>query len=66
MVFLPSVTRAENRDGYRIRVALNDDTEKTIDFGPWLEGPVFDPLKDPLYFARFFLDGGTVTWLNGA
>ncbi len=65
MPFLPSVIHAEHRGGYRIHVTFNDDTEKTIDFGPWL-GPVFEPLKDPAYFARFFLDGGTVAWPNGA
>jgi hypothetical protein len=29
-------------------------------------GPVFEPLKDPEYFQRFFLEGGTVAWPNGA
>src|SRR3972149_124765 len=66
MSFLPSVVRAEYRGGYRIHVTFNDDSEKTIDFGQWLEAPVFEPLKDPEYFRRFFLDGGTVVWPNGA
>jgi hypothetical protein len=66
MGFLPGVTRAEHRGGYRIHVEFNDKTEKTIDFGPWIEGPVFEPLKDPDYFKRFFLDGGTIAWPNGA
>jgi hypothetical protein len=47
-------------------VEFNDKTEKTIDFGPWIEGPIFEPLKDPDYFKRFFLDGGTIAWPNGA
>ena len=66
MTFLPSVIRAQHRGGYHIHVTFNDNTEKTIDFLPWLEGPVFEPLKDPDYFGRFFLDGGTVVWPNGA
>jgi len=66
MTFLPSVIRAEYRGGYRIHVTFNDNSQKTIDFSSWLEGPVFEPLKDPEYFGRFFLDGGTVTWPNGA
>jgi hypothetical protein len=37
-----------------------------VDFRRWLEGPVFEPLKDPAYFKRFFVDGGTVVWPNGA
>jgi hypothetical protein len=66
MTFLPSVIRAEYRDGYHIHVTFNDNSEKTIDFGQWLDGSVFEPLKDPNYFRRFFLDGGTVAWPNGA
>jgi hypothetical protein len=27
---------------------------------------MFVPLKDPQYFERFFVDGGTVVWPNGA
>jgi hypothetical protein len=37
-----------------------------MDFQGWLEGPVFEPLKDPSYFQQFFTDGGTVAWPNGA
>jgi hypothetical protein len=66
MSFLPSVIRAEYRGAYRIHLTFDDDSENTVDFRPWLEGPVFEPLKDPGYFRRFFLDGGTVAWPNGA
>ena len=40
--------------------------EETVDFSDWLEGPIFEPLKDAAYFRRFFIEGGTVTWPNGA
>jgi hypothetical protein len=63
---LPSVTRAEYRGEYKIRIAFSDQLEKTIDFQPWLQGPIFEPLKDLEYFQRFFIEGGTVTWPNGA
>jgi len=66
MTFLPSVIRADYRGGYRIRLTFNDNSEKTIDFGQWLEGPIFEPLKSPEYFRSFFLDGGAVAWPNGA
>ncbi len=66
MAFLPSVTRAEYRGDYSIQVTFNDGKSGTIDFLQWLEGPIFEPLKDPGYFQRFFLDGGTVSWPNGA
>ena len=63
---LPSVIRAEYRERYRIHLTFNDDSEKTVDFQQWLTGPIFEPLKDFAYFRRFFLDGGTVAWPNGA
>ena len=66
MTFLPSVTYAEYRGGCSIHVTFNDGKSRTIDFVRWLEGPIFEPLKDPEYFQRFFLDGGTVSWPNGA
>ena len=66
MGFLPSVTQAEYRGEYKIHLRFHDGVEKTIDFARWLEGPIFEPLKDTGYFQRFFLDGGTVSWPNGA
>ena len=60
------VVRAEHRGAYRIRLTFNDGSEKTVDFETWLRGPMFEPLHDPEYFKRFFLDGGTVAWPNGA
>ena len=66
MEFLPTVIEAEYRGGYLIKLRFNDGVEEIIDFAHWLEGTVFEPLKDVSYFQRFFLEGGTVTWPNGA
>lgn len=66
MSFLPHVVRAEYEAAFRIRLAFNDGLEATVDFKPWLSGPVFEPLQRLPYFRKFFLDGGTVAWPNGA
>ncbi len=66
MMFLPSVIRAEYRGGYRIHLAFNDLSERTVDFRRWLEGPIFEALNDLAYFRKFFVEGGTVVWPNGA
>jgi hypothetical protein len=66
MSFLPSVVRAQYRGTYRIHVTFNDRSEGTVDFRRWLKGPVFELLKDLDYFRRFFVEGGTVAWPNGA
>jgi hypothetical protein len=46
MTLLPSVVGAEHRGGHRIHLTFDDGSEKTVDFRQWLEGPVFEPLKD--------------------
>jgi hypothetical protein len=66
MGFLPLVVRAQHRGDHRIHVVFNDDVEATVDCETWLEGPVFEPLKDPRYFSRLFVDAGAVVWPNGA
>jgi hypothetical protein len=66
MVFLPKVVRATYEKGFQIRLTFNDGTEASVDFESWLSGPVFEPLKSAAYFRKFFIDGGTVAWPNGA
>lgn len=66
MNVLPAVIRAEYRGEFKIHLVFNDGVEGTVDFTDWLSGPVFEPLTDPTYFARFFVDAGTVAWPNGA
>jgi hypothetical protein len=51
-----------------LNVRFNDGVRKKVDLSPLLTGPVFEPLKDPAYFARVVVDpqSGTVVWPNGA
>lgn len=66
MKYLPSVIKARYVRDYIIETTFDDGTTKAIDFANWLDGPVFEPLKDKKYFRKFFLDGSTVAWPNGA
>lgn len=66
MPFLPAVVSAQYRGAYRIHLVFNDGVEGTVGFRRWLRGPVFSPLLDLDYFRRFFVDGATVAWPNGA
>lgn len=66
MVFLPHVVSATYDKAFRIRLTFNDGTDASVDFEPWLSGPIFEPLKRVTYFRKFFVDGGTVVWPNGA
>jgi hypothetical protein len=47
-------------------LTFNDGLERVVDFTRWIQGPIFEPLRDPEYFRRFFIEGGTVVWPNGA
>jgi len=66
MNFLAIVTRAQYCGGYSILLTFNDGLEGVVDFARWLNGPVFEPLREPGYFQRFFIEGGTIAWPNGA
>jgi len=63
---LPSVAKAKYVKGHLIEIQFNDGTKKVIDFEPWLTGPIFRPLKNKDYFKKFFIDGPTIAWPNGA
>jgi hypothetical protein len=60
------VVKADYLGDFKIRLLFNDGVQGTVDFTDWLDGAVFEPLKDRAYFSRFFVEGGTVTWPNGA
>ena len=66
MQWLPQIVRAEYDGEHRISLTFNDGVKSTVDFQHWLQGPVFEPLRDTDYFRSFFLEGGTVVWPNGA
>lgn len=62
------VTRAEVVGDHRLRLSFDDGSEGEVQFGDEDWGGVFDPLKDPAFFAEANLDEelGTVVWPNGA
>ena len=66
MTIPPSVGKAEYRGEYRIHLTFNDGTAKTVNFRSWLQGPIFEPLREADYFRQFFVSGSTVCWPNGA
>jgi hypothetical protein len=53
---------------HRLRVVFDDGLSGEIDASDWKWRGVFEPLRDPAYFARVELDRqlGTIGWPNGA
>jgi hypothetical protein len=53
---------------HSLRLTFDDGITKQVHVLPLLDGPIYEPLRDPTYFARMTLDPicGTVVWPNGA
>ena len=54
---------------YRLHLRFEDGVEGVVDLAPYLSFQgVFEPLRDPAYFAQVRVDAdlGTVAWPNGA
>lgn len=53
---------------YVLDVAFTDGHRREVDVEPFLWGAVFQPLRDPDYFAQVVVDDelGTIVWPNGA
>lgn len=64
---IQTVTGFEKLDTYVLRVEFEDRTSQVIDFEPVLHGKIFEPLKDPEYFAQVYLNEeiDTIAWPNG-
>lgn len=63
---IPWIVDAQYLDGYRVLVNFKDGTTGELDFEGELDGPIFEPLKDPAYFRQFHIEGHTLAWENGA
>lgn len=56
-------------DGFRVRLEFTNGTHKEIDLGPYMHGPIFEPIRqDPGQFRSVSVDSrmGTIVWDNGA
>jgi hypothetical protein len=62
------VLEAEVCGPHHLRLKFSDGVTKRVDLAPLLHGPIFEPLRDPTYFARVELDEdfGAIQWPNGA
>lgn len=61
------VTHVEARPGYRLELLFDDGIRGEICLADRLFGPMFEPLKDPEFFALVSVDEfGAVCWPNQA
>ena len=62
------VTEARHVTGHKIKVRFEDGQTKLVDLGSHLDGPIFEPLRDPAYFRCFTVNSeiDTIVWPNNA
>ncbi len=50
-----------------VRVRFTDGTTREIDLTPYMQGPVFEPIRrQPELFRAVRVEYGALTWPNGA
>ena len=61
------VIKLKALDGHRLWVRFSTGEEGVRDYAEMIsrDGPVVQPLRDPKYFARVFIEMGVPTWPNG-
>jgi hypothetical protein len=61
------VVKASALSGWRIQVTFDDGTAGVISLKEDRFGPMFEPLREPDYFAQLAIDEfGVICWPNGA
>jgi hypothetical protein len=62
------VTAATVVGSHSLELAFDDGLRKRVNLRRELNGAVFEPLRDPVYFAQVTVDpdSRTVAWPNGA
>ena len=64
---MQAVVSARPLEDYRLEVTFDDGTSGVVNMKDRMFGPVFEPLRDPVFFQRVFVDEfGAVCWPNGA
>jgi hypothetical protein len=62
------VTACQQVAPFTLRLQFDDGGAQTIDFAPVLYGGIYEPLRDPEFFAKFRIDPDfhTLVWPNDA
>lgn len=62
------IVEVEVTGDYGLRVTFGDGAVRDVSLDGQLDGPVFEPLRDPEVFAQVEVDreAGTVRWPTGA
>ena len=64
---LVRAVKAKAVGDFRLALTFSDGSSGVLDMAPdiALGGPMIEPLRDPAFFARVFIEMGVPTWPNG-
>ena len=52
---------------YVFHIVFDDGSSGDVDFSEYLsKGPIFRPLENMTFFRKAVIEGGTISWPNGA
>lgn len=61
------VKEIEYKGGFVYWIVFDDGNSGEVDFSDYIgRGPVFEPLQDMSFFRKARIEGGTISWPNGA
>lgn len=61
------LTAIEPKDSYELLLRFSDGASGVFDFSEFAEAgtEMTEPLRDPLFFDRHFIELGAIAWPNG-
>ncbi len=67
MIKLVKATTVEAQPDYRLALRFSDGSSGVLELKDFVfgGGEVVQPLRDPAFFARVFIEMGVPTWPNG-
>ncbi|SMN10598.1 hypothetical protein SPBRAN_691 [uncultured Candidatus Thioglobus sp.] len=61
------IIKINHKSDYVYHITFDDGVAGEVDFSDYInKGQIFTPLKDPKFFQQASIEGGTISWSNGA
>lgn len=61
------VIKIDYKDKYIYNIVFDNGVSGDVDFSKYIDkGPIFAPLRKKRFFKKAIIEGGTISWPNGA